>query len=130
MSPTAGEAERLSYLTASDWPEAIEQADTDTDTAPEPFAEKSHDDPFDVDRYPASHPDAASVGDVYLGDVCPWCGTPIRCDMTVVNSEGETGHMMDVSPNDDPIPCYHPLCWWRRKKKLRPIAHRTLDEFS
>lgn len=105
---------RGAYLRAGNWPEAIPAMGPAREHGPTPWSRPSHHDPDGLDAYPASHPDAASCGGDYLGDVCPYCGTPLRWSETVVQLGGDEGRLCDLDELDDPTPSYHPGCWKNR----------------
>ena len=115
------------YLKKERWPDAIPEMGPKRLYGPYPWGEKYHYDPHDLDSYPNSHPDAASVGDFYMGDVCPFCGVPVSLDSELVNIHGERGAGWDISPDDDPIPIYHPDCWTERKARENQIVNHTLE---
>lgn len=117
------------YLKKSNWPEAIPPIGPKREYGPYPWGKISHENPHNVDDYPHSHPDAASCGDIYMGDVCPQCGVPLRYDTEVVNIRGSRGELHAVSPDENPIPCYHPECWKNRQATLRSHENQSLMEY-
>jgi len=103
------------YLRKENWPEAIPWTGPKREYGPYPWSPP--DDP--TDNYPHTHPDAGSVGDTFLGDVCPWCGVPLRWDETVVLKEsGEKDVFHELNDLDSPKPAYHPDCWHERRAEL------------
>jgi len=118
------------YLTKSNWPEAIPPMEPKREWGPYSWSEPKHDNPHSVDDYHYTHPTAASVGELYMGDVCPYCGVPLKCDESVVNINGQTGQLIDVSPNEKPVPCYHRECWINRHKDIQEIENQTLGEWT
>jgi len=92
----------------TEWPDCIDD-----------WGEKSHDDPNDVDSYPAFHPRAAHVGKMFFGDVCPFCGTPLSWGEEVRlgdGIEGTLGNLIGIQ-NHDRV-AYHPKCYYRRQGEL------------
>lgn len=119
------------YLRKENWPDAIPPTGPKRRYGPYPFARPDHDDPHDLDTYPNSHPDAASVGESHLGDVCPYCGVPLDwLADTVVTIDGERGVFADVNAANDPVPAYHPACWTERQATAARQEYRTLDTFA
>lgn len=118
------------YLNRENWPDAIPPMGPAREYGPYPWPEKSHYDPNDLDDYPNSHVEAASCGDTYMGDVCPYCGVPVRLDNELVNIHGERGQGFDVSPHDNPVPLYHPDCWTEREAEVKQIENQTLDQYQ
>lgn len=113
------------YLTKSNWPECIPWMGPKREYGPYPWGEKIHSDPHGLDEYPASHPDAGSIGETYLGDVCPYCGVPLDwMNDEVVTLHGDRGVMGDLFDLQEHIPCYHPKCWSERNQQ---INHRITD---
>lgn len=112
------------YLDADNWPEAIPAMGPKREYGPWPWPEPTHD-PEGLDPYPDSHPNAASIGDLYLGDVCPWCGVPLRWDQTVVLIDKTRGVFHEISAIDDPAVAYHPGCHAERRGKL----NRSLTDY-
>lgn len=106
------------YLTAENWPEAIPNSGPHREYGPWPWSSPTHDDPHGVDRWPASHPDAASVGHSYMGDVCPYCGVPLNRRETVVLIDGMEGQFAEINPVAEPEPAYHPECWSERQHEV------------
>lgn len=117
------------YLRKENWPEAIPWCGPKREYGPYPWHEPNHHDPHGLDDYPFSHPDAASCGDTYMGDVCPRCGVPLRGDETVVNHRGTEGMLWDVSPDENPVPCYHPECWRERQAEKHKQHNASLEDF-
>lgn len=91
---------------------------------------KVHYDPHDLDDYPHSHPDAASVGDEHMGDTCPRCGVPLSMLETVVLITGEKGTFADVDDMNDPTPAFHPPCWEERTAEVNRIENETLADYA
>lgn len=118
------------YLQKDNWPECIPWTYPKREYGPYPFGKKTHHDPHDLDTYPASNPTAASVGETYMGDVCPWCGVPLDWLEDVVLITGARGTFADVDDSDDPTPAYHPDCWQAREAERRRPTNRTLTEFG
>lgn len=114
------------YVRAENWPEAIPWTGPKREYGPYPWGRPDHDDPHGLDTYPHTHPDAASVGENYLGDVCPYCGTPLRWDEVVVQREDGRGRLCDLDDPSDPTPSYHPQCAAERRQEL----HRSFGEFT
>lgn len=112
------------YLRLENWPDCIPATEPTREFAPAAWRPPDHD-PEGVDDYPWSHPSAASVGDSYMGDVCPYCGVPLSIYEIVTTLDNETGRLHAVSPDDTPKPCYHRACWLER----RGHGEATLDEF-
>ena len=104
------------YLRKEHWPEAIPEMGPKREYGPYPWGKKGHHDPDDLDDYPNSHPDAASVGETYMGDVCPYCGVPLDWIRdTVVTTDGDEGPFHEVNEIGNPVPAYHPECWRERR---------------
>jgi hypothetical protein len=118
------------YLRKEKWPAAIPWMGPKREHGPYPWPEKSHHDPHDLDEYPHRHIDAASCGDTYMGDVCPYCGVPVRLDTELVNINGNQGIGFEISPDNNPIPLYHPDCWQEREKTVNQLENRTLDAYQ
>lgn len=118
------------YLRKENWPEAIPEMGPKREYGPYPWGRKTHDDPHDVDDYPNSHVDAASVGHYYMGDVCPYCGVPLSWAEKVVTIEGDCGEFSDVDDHDDPTPAYHPECWKERQAEIHGEENQNFGEFS
>jgi hypothetical protein len=117
------------YLRKENWPEAIPVNGPKREYGPYPWGKVRHEDPHNLDNYPFSHPAAASVGDVYMGDVCPRCGVPLRYDERVVTRSSRKGELHEVSPDTSPKPCYHPECWKDREAEKHQLTNTTLAEF-
>jgi hypothetical protein len=105
---------KSAYLRKENWPEAIPNCGPKREYGPYPWAEPTHDSEG-LDTYPFSHPAAASIGDYYMGDVCPQCGVPLRYDENVITLDGTEGVLHEVSPATDPVPCYHKECHAERR---------------
>jgi hypothetical protein len=118
------------YLTKDKWPEAIPPMGPKREYGPYPWGQISHENKHGVDDYPHSHPAAGSIGDIYMGDVCPMCGVPLRYDAEVVNIRGTRGELHAVSPDENPIPCYHPDCWDEREQTIKSKENVLLTEFT
>lgn len=117
------------YLSKQNWPEAIPWMGPRREYGVYPWGEPRHYDPHGMDDYIHTHPDAASIGELYMGDVCPYCGVPLRFDETVVNNNGQEGELHEVSPDEAPIPCYHKDCWNERQAKINRLENKTLGDF-
>lgn len=117
------------YLDASRWPEAIPEMGPKREYGPYPWGQKTHHDPHDVDDYPNSHPDAASCGDTYLGDVCPRCGVPLRWDEEVYTIGGTRGVFHEVDELDSPTPAYHIECYRDRQAEIHGLENTSLEDF-
>jgi len=117
------------YLQATNWPEAIPEMGPKREYGAYPWGRKTHDDPHDVDEYPNSHPDAASCGDTYLGDVCPYCGVPLRWDEPVSTIDGQQGQLHEVDDLNDPTPAYHVECYRSRQAEIHDTEGTTLQDF-
>jgi hypothetical protein len=119
------------YLSKSRWPEAIPNCGPAREYGPKPWGRKTHYDPEGLDKYPASHPGAASVGDAYMGDVCPYCGVPLAWTERVVLITGTRGIYGSVDAVDEPTPAYHPECWDERVAEgATPKGIKSLTEFT
>lgn len=104
------------YLTRSNWPEAIPNSGPKREYGPYPWSRVDKFDCLDErDNYPHTHPDAASIGAKFMGDVCPRCGVPLRSDETVIDQQGERGDLAEITDARDPDPVYHVNCWKRRR---------------
>lgn len=114
------------YLRVEDWPEAIPGMGPRREYGPYPWGE-SYD---EYSEYPSSHPDAASVGGRFMGDVCPECGVPLAFDETVLNEHGTKGDLASVSPNENPVACWHPECWRDRESRKARAENRTLAGYA
>jgi len=106
------------YLTAENWPEAIPYIGPRTEYGVYPWGKVRHDQ-YGIDNYSWSHPDAASIGYEYLGDVCPMCGIPLKSSEYVITKWGDRGELLEVSPSSDPVPSYHPHCYDERQEQLQ-----------
>lgn len=114
------------HLKKENWPEAIPEMGPKREHGPYPWREKTHDDPNDLDSYPNYHPDAASIGDVYMGDVCPYCGVPLNFYRDeVVTIEGDGGVFRELNVISEPIAAYHPECWNERRGE----TNADLDDY-
>lgn len=115
------------HLRKDNWPEAIPPMGPKREHGPYPWGEPGHDDPDGLDDYPASHPDASSIGESYIGDVCPYCGVPLRWDETVVLADsGDYGVFRDISDLRSPEVAYHSECHAER----RAAVNHSLGEFA
>lgn len=121
---------KSAYLRVENWPEAIPPTGPKREYGPAPWGQKTHDDPHDLDDYPNSHPDAASVGETFLGDVCPYCGKPLDWFGEVVLIDGTRGTFADVDDVGDPTPAYHPECWRDREAERAGLENTTVEEFD
>jgi len=106
------------YLRKKNWPEAVPWTGPRREYGVWPWGRPTHDQ-YGIDDYPFSHPDAASIGHHYVGDVCPMCGVPLRGDEIVTTKTGERGELVDVSPITKPEPAYHPDCYDKRQEELQ-----------
>lgn len=118
------------YLKKENWPEAIPPTGPKREYGPEPWFSKVHPDPHNLDDYPSSHPDAASIGYQYGGDVCPYCGVPLENDVELVDQTGQTGTIWDLARDDVTIPVYHPECWKARRADRRRKENASLAEYT
>lgn len=118
------------YLNKENWPEAIPPMGPKREYGPQPWWKPSHDELDEADNYQYTHPAAASIGDLYMGDVCPWCGVPLRYDETVTNVHGTRGELYEVSPDEEPVPCFHVDCWEERMAEIGQRDHQTLEDFT
>lgn len=118
------------YLRTENWPECIPWTEPTREYGPYAWRPPTHDNPGGIDTYPNSHPDAASVGHDYLGDVCPFCGVPIAWTETVVTTEGVRGVFADITAVGDPIPAYHPECWDERSSRIASEQFHQLTEYQ
>jgi len=121
------------YSSYDNWPECIPPMGPKRKYGPYPWGEPRHDALEDIDRYPFSHPDAASVGHDYWGDTCPWCGVPLAFSETVVRAtDGKRGTLHEISPCEDPVPTFHPECWNEREAKRAQTDPNTtqLGEYA
>jgi len=118
---------KSAYLRKENWPEAIPYYGPRREYGPYPWTEPDHDQ-YGIDEYPYSHPDAASIGHYYIGDVCPMCGVPLRGDEIVITKTGEQGELLDVSPHEKPEPAYHPACYDERQERLQTRQQELLTE--
>lgn len=131
MSETSNQDWReAAYLRKENWPEAIPWTGPKREYGPYPWSQTNHHDPHDLDDYNWTHPAAASIGDLYMGDVCPYCGVPLQYDESVVNIHGEDGELWDVSPDESPNPCYHADCWTERKATINQKENQQLGDFK
>jgi hypothetical protein len=106
------------HLHTTNWPDCIPWTEPTKEHEPSAWGLPEHD-LTGYDAYPYTHPAAASISGSHMGDVCPQCGKPLRRDETVVNIHGESGELIDVSPSESPVPCYHSNCY---------RAHRVPDD--
>ena len=106
------------HLNAEDWPEAVPNSGPRREYGVYPWTEADHDQ-YGIDEYPYSHPDAASIGHYYVGDVCPMCGVPLDGREPVITKTGEKGELLDVSHSTKPEPAYHPSCYDERRERLQ-----------
>lgn len=104
------------YLQAKNWPECIPDDE---------WGDPDHD-PHGLDEYPHSHPKAGSISGNYMGDVCPWCGVPLRMDEKVCTINMVCGELGDVTENADP--CYHPNCWAERQQELNESLAQYVEQ--
>jgi hypothetical protein len=131
MSETDNRDWRASaYLNTENWPEAIPWYGPKREYGPYPWGESDHYDPHNLDEYHWTHPDAGSCGDIYMGDVCPYCGVPLRLDETAVNINGREGNLHVVSPDETPVPSYHPECWKERQAEVHSRENQTLGDYA
>jgi hypothetical protein len=106
------------YLQVENWPEAIPWSGPRREYGAYPWGRPTHDQ-YGIDTYPFSHPNAASIGYGYIGDVCPMCGVPLQSDEQVITKTGKRGELFDVSPSEKPEPAYHPACYDERQEQLQ-----------
>lgn len=118
------------YLRRENWPEAIPEMGPKREYGPYPWGQKTHHDPHDLDDYPSHHADAASVGGKYAGDVCPYCGVPLKNDEEVLNQDGRRGTIWDLAHDNVAVPLYHPDCYHERRATIRRMENRSLDEWT
>lgn len=118
------------YLKAENWPEAIPWIGPKREYGPYPWGSKTHYDPHDLDNYPSGHPDAASIGGVYPGDVCPSCGVPLKNNETVRNQSGREGIIWDLAQDSVGVPLYHPECGKEREAQENSIENQSLTDFQ
>jgi len=123
------ESRESAYLRKENWPECIPNCGPKREYGPYPWPPLTHDG-AGVDDYPDLHVDAQSIGAMYHGEVCPWCGVPLQGDEQVVTLEEEAGKLNDVSPVRDPATAYHPDCWNTRKRLLHEQRGETLTAFT
>ena len=116
---------RSAYLRKENWPEAIPEMGPKREYGPYPWPLPDHD-PEGIDKYSHMHADAGSIGDTYLGDVCPWCGVPLSFSEEVVLQSGERGIFHELNEVDNPVPAYHPSCYMKR----RGVVNKELTEFA
>lgn len=118
------------YLQKENWPDAIPWTGPKREYGPYPWGRPRHDelDP-DVDEYPHSHPDAASIGHDYLGDVCPYCGVPVKWTEQVRLSDGHLGVFQEITELDEPEPGWHPECWKDRQAEIHGHENASLEVF-
>jgi hypothetical protein len=112
MTETDRDWRKSAYLRKENWPEAIPW--TGPRRAYGPYSWGKAD--IDGCKYPSNHPDAASIGHNYIGDVCPWCGVPLHgTDEEVVLHNGSEGTLIELTELGDPEPAFHPGCYtkWR-----------------
>lgn len=121
---------KSAYLTLSNWPECIPWTGPKRRYGPFPWGEVDHYDPHNLDDYPHHHPAAASVGDSYIGDVCPYCGVPLDFGDEVVLHDGQRGVFAELNDLDDPVPAYHPTCWRERQAEKHSLTNTTLGDFN
>lgn len=118
-----------SYLDKSAWPECIPWMEPTREYAPAAWGEPTHDH-AGVDDYPHMHPAAASLGDAYLGDVCPYCGVPVAFTDRVVLATGGRGVLGELVAVDEVVPAYHPDCWRERQAEIHGHENARLDAFA
>lgn len=106
------------HLNAENWPEAVPNSGPRREYGVYPWGDPDHDQ-YGIDDYPFSHPDAASIGHYYMGDVCPMCGVPLEGREPVITKTGKRGELLEVSHNDKPEPSYHPSCYDERQEELQ-----------
>jgi len=132
MSDTEQEQDwrEWAYLQRDNWPDAIPWTGPKREYGPCPWTEPTHHDPHGLDDYPHVHPDAASIGHSYHGDVCPYCGVPLRWDETVTLVDGTQGVYHDIEDIDSPTPAYHLECYDKRRGTIQQREHKTLDKWT
>ena len=106
------------YLKKENWPEAIPVEGPQTRYGVYAWGKPTHDQ-YGIDKYPWNHPDAASIGYDYWGDVCPMCGIPLNMEEMVITKTGKRGELYEVSESEDPEPSYHPHCYDKRQEILQ-----------
>jgi hypothetical protein len=114
------------YLKRENWPDAIPWTGPKREYGPYPWRRPDHEDLDERDTYPHMHPDSASVGYTYAGDVCPYCGVPIARDEEVMLADGTEGTFWDINETGNPVPAWHPDCWAERRGE----ANHDLGEWS
>lgn len=131
ISPDGEDWRYAAHLRKQNWPDAIPPMGPKREYGPYPWSPKAHHDPHDLDDYPHSHPDAASVGETYMGDVCPYCGVPLDwVNDEVVMFDGRRGQFCEVNDVDTPKPAYHPDCWRDRQAEKHGLENTTLGEYA
>lgn len=119
------------YLKKENWPEAIPPMGPKREYGPYPWGEKAHHDPRDIDDYQSTHPDAASIGETYMGDVCPYCGVPLDwANDEVVLLDGSRGTFCDINEIGEPEPAYHPKCWLERQATIKAQENRSISDYA
>lgn len=120
---------KWAYTQASNWPEAVPWMGPKRRYGPYPWGRPTHDDEG-LDDYPHRHIDANSCGDGFLGDVCPYCGVPLRWTEEVYLIDGTFGIFGAVDETDDPTPAYHPDCWRERQAEKHGNENTTRTEYA
>lgn len=107
--------EQGAYLRKANWPECIPWTEPTREYWPQAWWGPTLPGDDSPDTYNSSHPAAGSLGDLYFGDVCPYCGVPVRMDEEVIGEDGTRGEVWDVSPDEDQQPVYHRECYMERR---------------
>jgi len=118
------------YLQAENWPECIPGKYPKREYGPYAWPKKTHSDPYGLDDYPASHTDAMSIGGNYPGDVCPYCGVPLKNDVEYRSQDGEKGTVWDLARDDSTVPVYHKDCYRDREAEIHGHENASLGEFA
>jgi hypothetical protein len=125
---TGDDWRQFAYLSKSNWPKAIPEMGPAREQGPEPWAVADHDD-RGLDDYPTHHIDAMSIGSRYGGDVCPWCGVPLRNDETVVDQSGREGTIWDLARDDVTVSVYHPNCRKERQAAIHGHENAQITDY-
>lgn len=116
------------YLSEQNWPECVPWMGPVRKGGPKPWARPIHDD-TGLDTYPPHHIAAASISYEHSGDVCPWCGVPLRDNQTVRTADGDSGTIWELAHDDISVPLYHEPCYQLRQAKIHSQRHTSLGEF-
>lgn len=99
---------KSAYLKRENWPEAVPWTGPRREHGVYPWGESD----VEACEYPQHHPDAASISHDDLGDVCPWCGVPIRYyGETIRLHTGTKGELCDLLDLNEHEPAFHPDCY-------------------